>query len=127
MKKIHKKIAQSHARTLTRMFSGNNGDRMKYPKTLLGGCRVSYTRKERSEIYVTNGKNYRDTHGFSVLLKNMPVLKKARVMRALRPRLIKHEMVESYHFRKKHGRLTRIYGGWYEVKLDMTEILYGLP
>lgn len=48
-------------------------------------------------------------------------------MRALHPTLVKHEMVENYHFRKNHGRLQRVYGGWYEIKLSLKEILYGLP
>lgn len=127
MKQRHKKIAQSQARTLTRLLKIGSKDRMKYPKQMLGGHRCLYTRKKRSEIYAKNGENYRDSYGFSVLLKNVPVLKKASIMRALYPTLIEHEIVENYHFRKNHGRLHRIYGGWYEVKRSLVEILYGLP
>lgn len=127
MKQRHKKIAQSQARTLTRLLKIGSKDRMKYPRQMLGGHRCLYTRKKRSEIYAINGENYRDSYGFSVLLKNVAVLKKASIMRALYPTLIEHDMVENRHFRKNHGRLYRIYGGWYEVKRSLVEILYGLP
>lgn len=127
MKQRHKKIAQAQARTLTRMLKLGGKDRMKFPKQLLGGHRVLYTRKERSEVYARNGENYRDSYGFSTLLKNTPILKKASIMRALHPTLVKHEMLENYHFRKNHGRLHRVYGGYYEIKLSLVEILYGLP
>lgn len=46
-------------------------------------------------------------------------------MRALHPTLVKHNMIENYHFRKNHGRLKRVYGGWYEIKLSLIDILYG--
>lgn len=127
MKKRHKKIAQSQARTLTRMLDVGSKNRMKFPRQLLGGHRVLYTRKDRSEVYKNNGERYRDSFGFSVLLKNMSVLKKASIMRALHPTLVRHELIENYHFRKNHGRLQRVYGGWYEIKLSLGEILYGLP
>ncbi len=98
---------------------------MKFPNQLLGGHRVKYSRKERSEVYARNDKNYRDCYGFYHMLKNMPVLKKASVMRALHPTLVKEEMVQNYHFRQNTGRLYRIYGGYYETKLSLIEILYG--
>lgn len=127
MKKRHKKIAQSQARTLTRLLKIGGKDRMKFPKQLLGGHRCLYTRAERSKIYEANGENYRDSYGFYHLLKNCSVEKKARIMRALFPTLTNHEMRENHHFRKNHGRLYRIYGGWYEVKITLVKILYGSP
>lgn len=125
MKKRHKKIAQSQARTLTRLLKLGSCDRMKFPNQLLGGRRVKYTRKERSEVYTRNGKNYRDCYGFYHMLKNTPVLKKASVMRALYLTLVEKEMIPNYQFRQNNGRLYRIYGGYYEIKLSLIETLYG--
>lgn len=121
MKKLHKKIIRSQARTLQRMFTYGNKDRMKFPFHCGGGIVILYTRKERSEIYKRNGRFYRDLFGTGLALKHLSDAEKAKLMRNIWPKLLKLDVVDTVGIREKEGRQHRIYGGWYEMKIWVAE------